>query len=86
MSLEACKIQGIEQCELLAKTAEDFKQEEIPSKFQEYENEFLALKAEYYEKCRQVRVQSCIEVNIDQCLSPNFVGQEKSGDVKTICA
>jgi len=61
-SIEACKMKGIEQSELLAKTINDLENEPIPIKFLEFKDEFLELKASFYEKNRLFRLQMCLEV------------------------
>ena len=56
-------IQGIEEWELLCKTQEELADEVIPAKFLRHRQEFLDLKADFYEKNRQSRLQSCIQVS-----------------------
>lgn len=47
------------------KRKKDFRYENIPSKFKEHKDEYLEIKAAYYEKCRQERLQNCVEVLFD---------------------
>jgi len=60
-SIKACVIKGIEEWELLYKSQEELADEVIPAKFQKHRQEFLDLKADFYEKNRQSRLQSCIK-------------------------
>jgi len=55
-------MKGVEEWELLCKTKEELADEVIPAKFQAHREEFLELKANFYEKSRQSRLQSCITV------------------------
>ncbi len=55
-------IKGVEEWELLCKTKEELADEVIPAKFQAHRGEFLELKANFYEKNRQSRLQECIKV------------------------
>ena len=61
-SIEACKIEGIEEKELLKKPMEDIQDELIPPQFAEQKELFWDLKFTFYEHTRQKKVEQCIQV------------------------
>jgi len=61
-SIEACKMLGFSESDLLIKTKEDFMNDPVPKQFADHKDEYLDLKVTYYEKARQIRVRQCIEV------------------------
>ena len=63
-SIEACRIQGINQRELLIKIQEDVENEPIPQQFINHKEEFLDLKLVFYERARQKKLDLCLQVAI----------------------
>ena len=56
-SIEACKVLGIEEEELLIKDKSNFENDIIPPHFLKYKDEYAQTRAEVYERGRIDRLQ-----------------------------